>query len=187
MEQVKQLALEEGLQDQIETVEAGMEALPLKDQSIDLIWCKDSLSHSTDIHAALKEMKRVLKPGGQAVVYTAINNPTLPETEAICFEKVLGNKRRSMDKDWLYSAIMNTNMQVEVIMPLDSEESAQQEAIPDSYFDRVKHLAKLIRHRKEAEAIAGKEVVDHYEALCLFSTYALIGKISYWLVVLRNT
>ncbi|MDP2709114.1 MAG: class I SAM-dependent methyltransferase [bacterium] len=42
--------------------------LPYGDESFDLVLCLDVLEHLSDDSAGLKEIKRVLKPGGRAVI-----------------------------------------------------------------------------------------------------------------------
>src|SRR5262249_61510516 len=45
------------------------ERLPLSDESVDLVWCRDVLSHVSDLPRAFTEMRRVLRPRGRAMVY----------------------------------------------------------------------------------------------------------------------
>ena len=48
------------------------EALPLPDASVGLLVCSDVLEHVSDDRAALREMRRVLQPGGRALVHVPI-------------------------------------------------------------------------------------------------------------------
>ncbi|MET4704605.1 methyltransferase domain-containing protein [Frigoribacterium sp. UYMn621] len=48
----------------IETLEAPATALPLEDDSVDIVLCQHGLPFVRDQAAALAEMKRVLRPGG---------------------------------------------------------------------------------------------------------------------------
>ena len=57
-----------GLVDNIRYVQANAEALPFPDNHFDLITIGFGLRNVTDKDAALREMGRVLKPGGQARV-----------------------------------------------------------------------------------------------------------------------
>jgi ubiquinone/menaquinone biosynthesis C-methylase UbiE len=47
-----------------ELIEGSAEALPLEDQSIDTVVTTWTLCTIPDVHAALREMRRVLKPSG---------------------------------------------------------------------------------------------------------------------------
>ena len=49
-------------------VQASMTQLPFADQTIDLVLCYHVLEHVPDDHAAMRELARVLTPGGRALV-----------------------------------------------------------------------------------------------------------------------
>jgi ubiquinone/menaquinone biosynthesis C-methylase UbiE len=54
----------------LENVKQGeAEALPFADSSFDLVTGLDVVEHLDDDHAGLKEMRRVLRPGGHALVF----------------------------------------------------------------------------------------------------------------------
>lgn len=57
---------------------ADAERLPFRDAVFDLVHSKDSLHHMTEPESALAEYRRVLKPGGSALIVEANRyNPTL--------------------------------------------------------------------------------------------------------------
>jgi SAM-dependent methyltransferase len=58
------------------------EALPLDDNSVDLVWCRDVLVHATDLDAAYREFARVLRSGGRALVYQMFAGDRLEPREA---------------------------------------------------------------------------------------------------------
>jgi ubiquinone/menaquinone biosynthesis C-methylase UbiE len=49
-------------------VKGEAEALPFENDSFDLVYCSHVLEHVKDEVASLKEMKRVLKPGGTLII-----------------------------------------------------------------------------------------------------------------------
>lgn len=53
---------------QIDLQVADAEHLPLADDAVDLVVCVDSLHHYPDPAAALREMRRVTRPGGGLVI-----------------------------------------------------------------------------------------------------------------------
>lgn len=53
---------------QIETITGTAEALPFPDGSFDLVGTRYSAHHWTNLDASLKEMRRVLKPGGRLLL-----------------------------------------------------------------------------------------------------------------------
>jgi SAM-dependent methyltransferase len=54
-------------------VAADLTALPFGDESFDLIVCSHVLEHVPDDRAAMRELHRVLRPGGVALVQTPVN------------------------------------------------------------------------------------------------------------------
>ena len=52
-------------------VDGDEAALPFPDASLDVVWCERVLQHLDDAPAALREMARVLRPGGRALVLDA--------------------------------------------------------------------------------------------------------------------
>ena len=55
------------------------EALPLADNSVDLVTCRAAGHHFSDLDAALGEVQRVLKPGGSLVMADSVS----PEDDAL--------------------------------------------------------------------------------------------------------
>ena len=61
----------------IKWYETAAESVPLPDQSFDVVFCGLSLQFFADKAAALREMHRVLKPGGRAYLSTPVPNAFL--------------------------------------------------------------------------------------------------------------
>ena len=61
-------------------------AIPLPDRSVDWVWCGDVLHHIVETEQALREFRRVVRPGGRIVVkesqvFSAMFLPGHPELE----------------------------------------------------------------------------------------------------------
>ena len=61
-------------------------SIPLPDRSIDWLWCGDVLHHIVETQRALREFRRVVRPGGQIIikesqVLSALFLPAHPELE----------------------------------------------------------------------------------------------------------
>ncbi|MEA2479919.1 MAG: hypothetical protein QOJ07_1841 [Thermoleophilaceae bacterium] len=61
------------LEDPRAMVKADLTALPFEDDSFELILCSHVLEHVPDDAAAMREMARVLRPSGRAIVQTPVN------------------------------------------------------------------------------------------------------------------
>jgi ubiquinone/menaquinone biosynthesis C-methylase UbiE len=79
-----------------ELVRGNLEALPLEDAAFDLVLCTQVLEHLLDPAAGVRELARVLRPGGRVVLTTdnrrALVSATLnaPRTLAV---RLLGRRR----------------------------------------------------------------------------------------------
>jgi demethylmenaquinone methyltransferase/2-methoxy-6-polyprenyl-1,4-benzoquinol methylase len=60
--------LDQGVTGNVDCVQVDAQAIPLPDRSMDLVTIALGLRNVTDMDAALREMHRVLKPGGRALV-----------------------------------------------------------------------------------------------------------------------
>lgn len=65
-------------------VNAYAEKMPFTDGHFDDAFCFNALDHTADFRAALKEIGRVLRPGGRLLLITEVNHePTLAEPNCI--------------------------------------------------------------------------------------------------------
>src|SRR5215210_173589 len=64
VERARDAVVEAELEQEVEVVEAAIEALPLDDGAADWVWCRDVLVH-VDVRRGLRECARVLRPGGR--------------------------------------------------------------------------------------------------------------------------
>src|SRR5262249_7963152 len=61
-------------------LEGRIDALPLEDESVDWIWCRDVLVHS-DVRRGLAECARVLRPRGRMLTYVTLATERLEPDE----------------------------------------------------------------------------------------------------------
>ncbi len=66
-ERARRLNEEWGVQDLVTVVDGDFENVPYDDDSFDLVWSQDSFLHSGNRVGVLKEIKRILKPGGELI------------------------------------------------------------------------------------------------------------------------
>lgn len=66
-ERNRRLTAEAGLGDRIEVRHGSFEAIPAEDASFDVAWSQDAFLHAADRRRVLREVHRVLRPGGGLV------------------------------------------------------------------------------------------------------------------------
>lgn len=64
----REFTAEQGLQDKIRVYDGTFEDLPFEENSYDVVWSQDAILHSGDREKVLREVDRVLKPGGYVVI-----------------------------------------------------------------------------------------------------------------------
>ena len=77
-------------------VRAIAEKMPFKDNSLDKLVCKGAIDHFVDVDAVLKEVARILKPGGRVIISVANFESLsckLGRIFDLCYEKLKGKKR----------------------------------------------------------------------------------------------
>lgn len=62
-------------QHQMEYIAASSEKIPLKDAECDAVFSFNSLDHVEDVDQTLKEIKRIVRPGGVFLLLVEVNHP----------------------------------------------------------------------------------------------------------------
>lgn len=102
-------ALKRGVSQRTAFVFADAGALPFRDRYADLVVSRGSYQYWGGLEAALREVHRVLRPGGQAFIGRGFP-PSMPEEEvrALREKGVVGGPKYSPDEDAArFTAIMN--------------------------------------------------------------------------------
>jgi len=66
-ERNRKLTEEQGLSDLVEVIHGSFENIPAPDNSFDIVWSQDAILHSGNREKVLREVSRVLKPGGEFI------------------------------------------------------------------------------------------------------------------------
>ena len=69
----------DALADRIDVIDGAFESIPLADRSADHVWSQDAILHSGDRERVLREVDRVLKPGGRFVFTDPMRADDCPE------------------------------------------------------------------------------------------------------------
>ena len=78
-ERHRQLNHQAGLSDRIEVIDGNFEDIPGDDAQYDIVWSQDALLHSGKRAQVLREVDRVLRPGGQFIFTDPMQADDCPE------------------------------------------------------------------------------------------------------------
>jgi SAM-dependent methyltransferase len=163
------------------------ERLGEPDGSVDLIWCRDTLEHVEDLDAAFGEFRRVLRPGGAAVIYHMTATDWLTSAESARMWPPGAIHASSVDPARFEAAITGSGLRIAQSMQLHGEwrERAEEDGRGLSSRDLLR-VSRLLRNRDAYERRFG---TDAYEAMltgCLWGVYQMIGKLNPRLYVLSR-
>jgi len=156
------------------TVVGVIENLPFEPESFDLVWCRDMLSHVTDLPRAFSELRRVLRPGGRAMVYLMLATERLERAEAaelFALARLAGN---AFDPVNVEEAMTGFRIDERV-------EIGSQWGEVDDGRKPAQRLLWAARLRRDPERYIAQFGRANYEVMlsdCLWHVYAMLGKIS---------
>src|SRR5688500_1418316 len=107
----------------VELQRAGLDALPLKDGSCDAALMLLALSYVTDPSAALREMARILKPGGRAIVVDLLPH------DRDDFRRQLGQQCLGLDIETVKQMLTTAGLTSPACRPLAPEPEAKGPAL----------------------------------------------------------
>jgi len=150
------------------------ENLPIASASADLIWCRDVLCLAGDLGRAYREFRRVLKPGGRALLYQMFATSLLEPGEAAFLFPVMSCSAAAMRPESTEAAINDAGLRIDrcVILGTEWGEHAQEHAKhPDRH---LLHAARLIRDPDGTSRGSARRTTTSSSATacCCFSTSA---------------
>jgi SAM-dependent methyltransferase len=174
------LAAEEpSLAARVRVDEGVAEDLPVADATIDLIWCRDVLVHVADLEKAFSEFRRVLKPGGHAVIYQMTATDWLTPAEAAFLWPPAGIHASSVDPSRLEAAIASAGLTIDQCHQLHGEARERQEEDGLGTTSRqLLQASRMIRNRPAYEARLGTITYEYLLTDNLWGIYQMIGKLN---------
>ncbi len=164
------------------------EHLPATACSVDLVWCRDVLPHVANLDAAFSEFRRVLRPGGHAVIYQMTATDWLTPAEADRLWPVLGIHAASVDPERCEAAIATGGLIVDQRIELRGEwrERSEEDQIAYRSSRQLLHASRLLRNRPRYEEEFGTAACEAMLANSLWGVYQMIGKLNPRLYVLSR-
>jgi len=160
------------------------ECIPAEIDSADLVWCRDVLVHVADLAGACAEFRRVLKPGGRAVVYLMCGTDLLEPREAAWLWSTMGVVPASADAAQVEAAITEAGLRIDEHILVGSEWSEWSQENRDHGGRKLLHAARLLRTWGSFAERYGQDACDIMLGDCLWQIYAMIGKLARHVYVL---
>lgn len=166
-----------GVAEAVEARLGAIEALPLADGSVDLVWCRDVLNH-VDLPRGLGECARVLRPGGRMLVYQTFATDALCEHEARRLYAATAAVAANMRAAAFERAARASGFAVESVDEIDSE--WREHMIEDGRWSPADDLLLLSRLRRREDDLVerfGRAPVEAARGNALWGVYQLLGKL----------
>ncbi len=143
----RQMNQEQGLADRIEVVDGSFEQIPSPDAQFDVVWSQDAILHSGDRPQVLREVARVLKPGGSFVFTDPMQADDCPE----------GVLQPILDRIHLDS-LGSPQFYRDTLKQLGFEEVAMEDHTPQL----VNHYSRVLQETQRREGDVKEQVSSSY-------------------------
>lgn len=177
VEKARERISKEGLEGQIRIVEAPIESLPLGDETVDYVWCRDMLNH-VRLREALTECVRVLRPAGGMLVYQTFATDLLEPREAERLFSAVAIVPENMSRAHFETTARDAGLEIASVDEIDSE--WREHWLETGNRKTVDHLLRAARlRRREAEVVERYGRASYEAALwgSIWGVYQLLGKL----------
>ncbi|MBA3244351.1 MAG: class I SAM-dependent methyltransferase [Actinobacteria bacterium] len=161
----------------IRFVAGTAEALPLYDETVDLIWCRDVLVHVADLERAYAEFQRVLRANGRVLIYQMFAGDRLEPREAEWLWKTAGVVPTSAAPARTDAAIAAARLRVDRRLDLGTEWGEWAEEMSGNGGLRLIRAARLLRDPPRYVEQFGQAAYEMMLGDCLWHIFGMIGKL----------
>jgi SAM-dependent methyltransferase len=154
------------------------EDIPADPGTADLVWCRDVLVHVPDLPRAYAEFRRVLRPGGRALVYQMFGSELLEAREAAWLFSTMGVVPANADPAHTEAAIAAAGMRIDQCIIIGTEWGEWAEEHHGHGGRELLHAARLRRDPVRYIDRFGRAAYDMMLGDCLWHVYAMLGKLT---------
>lgn len=172
------------VRDRVRLHNGSAEGIPLDDQSVALILCREMLYHVPRLTEAFTECRRVLKLRGRVVIYQLFATDGLEPAEADWLWATSGVIPRNADRSYMEASIAAAGLSIEQQIETGSETMEWAEETRGRASQELLAAARLQRDPNRYIDQFGQAAYDIKLADSLWQIYRLIGKLSQWIYVL---
>jgi SAM-dependent methyltransferase len=175
-----------GMKDQITVRPGRIESLPLEDESIDAIWCRDVLCH-VRLPEGFAECYGVLRPGAHFFIYVTLATDLLEPREAERLFRALALVPESMSRRFFEETAEQSGFELVTRDTIGSE--WRERSLEGGGSDIVESLLRISRMRRREETLVRDHGRDFYEAALAGDTwgaYQILGKLCPTIYLMRK-
>lgn len=152
--------------------------LPAADGSVDLVWSRDVLCLVEPLGAVYAGFRRVLKPGGRAIIFQTFTAGRLQPAEAAWLLPVMGCSEPSMRPEITEAAISDAGLHLDQCIVLASQWGEYAQEHTGAPGRHLLHAGRLLRDPARYIRQFGQGNYDIALGDCLWQIYRMIGKLS---------
>lgn len=156
--------------------------IPVGDASIDLVWCRNVLVLVSQLDKAFAECRRVMRTGGQMLIYDTFRTDRLEPREAEWLSSLWGAGNATQHVE---AAFAGAGFEIDQCIELASEWGEHEQEASGQPGRRLIHAARLLRAPERYIAKFGRANYDIMLGDCLWHIYRMIGKLSSRVYLLR--
>ncbi|PCC68482.1 methyltransferase, FkbM family [Nannocystis exedens] len=186
LEIARQNAADEHLEALVDVRAGTMEAVPLADAAVDLVWCRDMFNHVGDFAGALREAARVLRPSGLMLNCSAVATERLEPREAEEVGRALALNLATLSRPAVEAAYAAAGLEIVESGSTCDIDSPFFEGLGGKESRDYLRLAALVRAPAQSARLFGAEVCERLRGFYLWNVYLMIGKIAYHVWVLKK-
>lgn len=173
------------LSNRIKIMQTVIHSMPIPDDSIDLIWCRDVFEQVDDVDGALDQLARVAKAGSPIVLFTTVVTDLLTNDDRALLQRHMGNIDENLDRGWLEARFAQAGLEIDSVRSVGTEWREHSEERTQPVSKALLRLARLRRRSDEIIAEHGPAIFGHVEANLHWELFQFLGKLNPLIYTLR--
>src|SRR5215472_988680 len=170
---------EAGLDGRVGVCRGSIHHMPVATASVDLVWCRDMLNHVSPPEPAIRECRRVLRPGGAMMVFQTFAGELLEPLEAARLYSAGLIEPDNMSVDYTERAFAAAGLRIACKDVLRSEwrEHEIEAGETERILEDLLTVARLERHRQGLVDRYGAARYELLRAGAIWRPYQMLGKL----------
>jgi SAM-dependent methyltransferase len=162
--------------DSVDVRHGTINQIPIEDDTVDVVFSRDMLTHVEDLEGALIECRRVLVPAGSMLVHQVFGTPLLESIEKARICADLATVPDRLDVDVFEDSVRRVGFAIQAIDRIGSEwlESFLEREDGEK---RLLRAARMQRAKDDIVAEVGVAPFRVMQANNLWTIYRMIGKL----------